>query len=689
MKTRYILIAVAMLVVSACAKSNEQPKQEVLQITIHAYQEDDHTKTTVLDGGTQVYWEPSDEIKVFFKGSGSRFISQNTAEATVADFSGSLNILVGANEGVSSTTKIFGLYPYRSDATSDGSSVTTTLPAEQTGRAGSFAKNTHISLAATNANSVDLSFYNVTGGLRFSLTQEGIKSVTFEGNNGEALAGKIKLAFEGGLPAVKEVSEGESVLTLNAPGGSFQTNTWYYIETLPGTLTKGFNMIFSKGTETAKLSSSSSVTINRGRYGSIADVDAGLEFIKTGDNPSGNNIVFSDEKVKAELVAKFDTNSDGEISYEEASTVNSFDGVFESLKTGKSFDEFQFFTRVQEIPNYLFQNWTLLKSITLPASLKKIGRYAFYGCSSLRELMIPSDVYSIGDCCFMGCSSLSSMVIPEGVYVIASELFRGCTNLESIILPSKLGELRHSAFKGCSNLSSIVIPDGITSIEEGAFQDCYKLTTIAFPSTLTFIGMRAFSRCGFSTVYLPNTVKTIGWEAFSYCTNMVSISLSDNLNTIDYSAFKGCSSIVSIEIPDNVTELGSDAFAYCSKLTSVALPDGITNINSGVFTGCSSLTNILLPKWVSSIGESAFASCTQLISIEIPAGVVSIEREGFSNCVNLTSITVKPENPPQIGYLAFHDSSCPIYVPKQSVDMYKAATGWSGYADRIVALSEE
>lgn len=279
MKKSSILCAIAVLTVASCTSSYEQLEQDTSPITIRAYQEGatPNTKTTVLDGGTQVYWEPNDEVNVFFRGSGSRFISQNTQNVTAADFVGSLNIFTGHNEGDTESNKLWGLYPYKADASSDGYSVTTTLPANQTGRAGSFAKNHHITLACSN--SLDLAFYNVTGGLRLSFTQEGIKNVSFEGNNGELLAGTIKLAFKDGVPAILDITNGKTILTLSPPDGdTFKTGEWYYFEAIPVTLSKGFKIVFRKDGETAMLSSSSSITINRGRYGSVADADKGLIF---------------------------------------------------------------------------------------------------------------------------------------------------------------------------------------------------------------------------------------------------------------------------------------------------------------------------------------------------------------------------------------------------------------------------
>ena len=571
MKARYILFAVAALTLVACSKTNEQPEPDGVQMTFRAYQEGSPgTKTTVQNGGTQVYWEPADEIKVFFKGSGSRFISQNTTEATVADFSGTLNILIGANEGASSTTKIFGLYPYRADAVSDGSSVTTTLPAEQTGRAGSFAKNTHISLAATNANSVDIGFYNVTGGLRFSLTQEGIKSVTFEGNNGENLAGKIKLAFEGGIPVIKEVSEGEKVITLNVPGGgTFQIGQWYYIEAIPGTLSKGFKMVFSKGNESAKLSSSSSVTIGRGKYGSLADADEGLIFKESGsgDEPDPSSVIqFADPIAKYACVEKFDTNGDQEVSYEEAAAATSLKGLFTNWNTVTSFDEIKYFMGVKSTEG-VFTGLSKLKSITIPEFITTIG--TFMNCSSLESVVLPDAISSLPAYCFDGCSLLTNVDLPSGITSIPDYCFRGCSTLTGIGVPAGLRTIGNNSFQNCSSISSVDFPASLTSIGMYAFSGCTSLASVSLASGAS-IGQYAFSGCtSLSSAVLPTDMTAIPYGLFQNCTALRTITWPSALKSIDSYAFAGCrfeGNNYTLELPASVTSIGSNAFGLLHHL---------------------------------------------------------------------------------------------------------------------------
>lgn len=644
MKTRYILFAVASLMLAACSKTTEQPGPEETQITFRAYQEGaKETKTTVQDGGTQVYWEHSDEIKVFYNGTGSRFISQNTEDAAVADFSGTLNIVIGANEGASSSTKLFALYPYRSDAVSDGSSVTTTLPCKQTGRAGSFAKNTHISLAATNANSVDLGFYNVTGGVRFSLTQEGIKSVTFEGNNGETLAGKIKMAFSDGVPAIQEVTEGEIVLTLNAPdGGTFETGKWYYIEALPYTLSNGFKMVFSKNNETATISSTNSVTINRGRYSSIANVDTGLIFKgEGGDEPGGGGetdpssvIQFVDPIAKYACVEKFDTNGDGEVSYAEAAAATNLVGLFKDWNTVTSFDEIKYFTGVTSTDG-VFDGLTKLESITIPDFITKLG--VFKGCISLKSAVLPSGLTSLPDNCFDGCSALTSVLLPSKLGSIPHYCFQNCSALQSLNIPASITSIGKFAFYGCTAILTVELPSGLTSLKQNCFDGCTSLSSISLPSNLVSIPDYCFQNCSaLHSVSVPATVTGISAYAFSGCTDLKSVELPLGLKTIDYSAFQSCASINSLFFPPSLTIIGMNAFSDCTSLTTVTIGDGVS-IREYAFSNCKSLSSITMGDSV-SISFGAFGGCTSLSSFSMGNG--GSLASAFGGCTSLTTVTL-------------------------------------------------
>ena len=203
---------------------------------------DPATKTQLSvdwEGTGVISWIPADKINVFFGKTGAQYTSQNTLNATTAVFRTSDSIGI---EEISSNN-IWGLYPYNSSATCTGSAVMTTLPAVQAGVPETFDDDLYITLA--HSNSTDLQFYNVCSGIKFSLSRDDIKSVSFRGNNNENLAGDISLTFENDRPKAA-VLKGVKEITLTPKSGdTFEKDVNYYIVTLPVTLSKGFTITFT------------------------------------------------------------------------------------------------------------------------------------------------------------------------------------------------------------------------------------------------------------------------------------------------------------------------------------------------------------------------------------------------------------------------------------------------------------
>ena len=132
---------------------------------------------------------------------------------------------------------------------------------------------------------------------------------------------------------------------------------------------------------------------------------------------------------------------------------------------------------------------------------------------------------------------------------------------------------------------------------------------------------------------------------------------------------------------------GTRQFQGCSSLTSVTIPNNISLYGYN-FNNCSGLTKIYLPKTLTLIGYAEFQGCSSLTSIIIPIGITDIYNYAFENCSSLTSIIIEATTPPSLTNVnAFrYTNNCPIYVPAESVDAYKTASGWSSYASRIQAI---
>ena len=189
------------------------------------------------------------------------------------------------------------------------------------------------------------------------------------------------------------------------------------------------------------------------------------------------------------------------------------------------------------------------------------------------------------------------------------------------------------------------------------------------------------------SVALGDCVTSIGYRAFENCSSLTSIVIPSGVTSIGGSAFQICRNLTDINIPSGVTFIGDYAFGDCYKLSSITIPSGFTYINNGMFQKCYSLTSIDIPSGVTSIGINAFTNCTSLTSINIPSGVTSISTYAFNSCRGLTSITVNATTPPTLGSATFDNTNnCPIYVPIDSVELYKSASVWNNYASRIFPI---
>ena len=275
MKKSFILFVAFLLALAGCSRNQEIDIQEN-GLSLFARTESPADTKTVVESGVHVYWEPGDEIAVFMGEKSAKFTTDITASSATATFKGTFGDTTWPEE-----LDLWAVYPFSEDAVFDGETITTTLPSEQIAREGSFGKDMNLSIAHSTSNT--LQFYNVGGGIRFSVTEEGIKKVMFEGLSGEIISGKVKIGLENGLPVVKEVTGGSPFITLLPPTGkeTFEKNTWYYIVAIPGSFEGGYKLRFYKDSDYARKVSEKAVTIKRSIFGNIEKADEGIEYEAT------------------------------------------------------------------------------------------------------------------------------------------------------------------------------------------------------------------------------------------------------------------------------------------------------------------------------------------------------------------------------------------------------------------------
>lgn len=153
----------------------------------------------------------------------------------------------------------------------------------------------------------------------------------------------------------------------------------------------------------------------------------------------------------------------------------------------------------------------------------------------------------------------------------------------------------------------------------------------------------------------------------------------------------GVSVLTSITFTDKVTSFSvipTENYNKLVNLKKVNFSKNLTSIPSNAFRDCPNLTRVDIPNSVTTIGSYAFFGCSSLWRIAIGSGVTTISGNAFAGCRSLTRLIVYASTPPTMENGAFSSSSLlHIYVPAESVDLYKSASGWSSYSDIITAIN--
>ena len=173
-------------------------------------------------------------------------------------------------------------------------------------------------------------------------------------------------------------------------------------------------------------------------------------------------------------------------------------------------------------------------------------------------------------------------------------------------------------------------------------------------SGVTSLAENAFSgRSSYiQNIYIPSSVKTVGVKALYFPNNYN----SSGFDGIQFSTF------------DGVT-INKQNFAYCAMQETADFTnatfnyDGNQGYMSSVFSNVHGLKHLILPSSITNIGNMDY-------------------------CYDLETLTIKAVQPPYIGssILTHNTPLTAIYVPAQSVDAYKAASGWSSFSSIIQAI---
>ena len=676
------------LVVIGCAREKEDIIGEG-EITFTAGWEGEETRTVLQEDGTSVWWTTEESVNIFYGNQfEGKFTSTNSAPAALAQFRGTLTAMTGTVETMADVANAYwAVYPYDSENTCDGTGVELTVPDFQSAAEGSFADNFFPAIARSDG--LNLAFYHVCGGIRFSVVSEGVQSVTVKGNNEEKLAGRVKVTIdEDGHPVVAAVLDGKTDVTASAPGGgAFEVGKYYFIALLPQTLANGFTMNFTNSSVTKSVSKTTSVTVNRSRFGIVNGLDDGLF------NDIVTIILESPGTLGAKIDEIFTSRNDpmglriiGEMNSEDVKVLGRLNGLW-YLDIREAMVPSSFSISYHRVLKYLY----------LPDSLTGIADSAFRSCE---ELLYVSGAFveTIGKYAFDGCTKLEDCFFPE-TRSLGAYCFDRCFALKKLIFP-KVTEIGGSAFYLCSSVEEV----SLDSIEELTSQQLNgrsgpdQIERLNLPSLKIIHNDEFSSQKKLKRLYLPS-VTSVGRLILR--SSPVEELILPALETVSESAFYESESLRRVELPAAVT-IEKDAFAFCRKLTDVIAPNAVslgkrsfgtcdlsgeldfssvTTIGDSCFsesTGIGSTQTACFPE-LTVIGDFAFQSSPNTVYLDIPkAETIGVHAfNGCSNLVRLSEGNVLPTV--SLGDNAFYScSSLQVLVFPDLTDLGFSCFDYSG-----------
>lgn len=346
---------------------------------------------------------------------------------------------------------------------------------------------------------------------------------------------------------------------------------------------------------------------------------------------------------------------------------------------------------IKTIGQSAFSDCKVLEKVKLPANLATIESYVFSGCKTLEKIELPEKLTYIGNGAFSD-TGLRSIRIPaslkrcdkyafgsnstvNAVYIedltswLSMEEGPDFFSSEDIELYSKSPTIKY--YVDGELLERLVIPDEVTSIREYAFNCGKEIREIVFHENVKTIGRSAFLGCEkleLTRDKLPNYLQTIGAYAFAKCKK-----------------------ISKVGIPSSVTEIGEAAFAMCSGMTQCIFAQEIQieKISRKLFQGCTSLEKTTIPAGVTIIEGYAFQNCKKLDRITIPATVISILSEAFYSCTNLEAVEFEKDSKLkniEDYVFAYCDSLKSIQIPANVITIKLAA--FCGSVDELVFLGD-
>lgn len=354
---------------------------------------------------------------------------------------------------------------------------------------------------------------------------------------------------------------------------------------------------------------------------------------------------------------------------------------------GREDTDFKINAGIERIGEYAFGGSDIIRTVTVPDSVKEIGAHAFEKCEKLYKINIPESVEEIADYCFSECQALNSFNLPSNLKKIGEFAFNYCISFKELEVPDTVTEIGNNAFYECEALRKAVLPKSLTKYGFKVFSGCKLLEEITVsPENNSFkdIDGIMYSKDETTLVDFPygkfrqeikisNSVKTIRAYCFYRDYQGQGEDNFDNIRKIDFGkvekigayAFANRDAIKEVNLPSTLKEISSTAFNYCQKIEKYTIKDCDSYVTQdGVLFTKDKKTLVAyptnrekhtytIPEGTEVLGEYAFSYCYNLQQIDIPESITKVSDYCFYMTSSIAGAVHFGKNLKSIGKYSF------------------------------------
>lgn len=257
----------------------------------------------------------------------------------------------------------------------------------------------------------------------------------------------------------------------------------------------------------------------------------------------------------------------------------------------------------------------------------------------------------------------SQNIIKDGIARVGNTLIQWIDSKENITIPKDIDKIGSYALGQDKTIRNIYVEEGNHRLksDDGVLFNIDKTELIRYPQVREA-----------QEYEVPSTVKKLGIGSFIGGENLKSIKLNTNLEEIGEYALGCCTRLEKINL-ENIKKIGKYAFYYCNLA-------GKLNLNSiEILEECAFYRDLM---YIDIDNSIKVCNCMDISEVVLGNNIQYIGRSSLPRGIVLY---IYSPNPPTLASSYFQFSK--IYVPSESVDLYKNSSNWENFKEIIYPIS--